>query len=146
MPAKNQDRPGSAVVSTSTSLTGGVRLAIGSVAVAAQGGVVFPDLLQGDGQVRDEDDVVVAEDHLDLGAGAVEAERPAGFGRDGDGAVAGLDGDEPQAPLHGIEDTRYPVFYGIRTPRSLFHEVMGGLPRGPGRLPGQMRGHAKGGR
>jgi hypothetical protein len=45
------------------------------VAVSAQRGVVFPDLFQGDGQVGDEDDVVVAEDHFDLGAGGVEAER-----------------------------------------------------------------------
>ena len=95
MPAKNQHRPGRAGGSPSLLLAGGVRLSAGGVAVAAQGGVVFPDLLQGDGQVGDQDDVVAAEDHLDLGAGAVEAERPAGFGGDGDGPVAGLDGDEP---------------------------------------------------
>jgi hypothetical protein len=70
--------------------------------------------------VRDEDDVVVAEDDLYLGAWVVEAEGAAGFGGNGDGAVAWLDGDEPQAPLHGIEDSSYPVFPEIRTRASVF--------------------------
>jgi hypothetical protein len=35
--------------------------------------------------VRQQDQVVVAEDDLDLGAGQVQAQRPAGLGGDGDG-------------------------------------------------------------
>ncbi len=93
---------------------------LAALAVTAHGGVVFSCLLQGDGQVGDEDDVVVAEDDLYLGAWVVEAERAAGFGGDGDGPVAGLEGDEPKAPLHGIEDIRYPVFPEIRTRASVF--------------------------
>ena len=84
-----------------------MRLSAGGVAVAAQCGVVFPDLFQGDGQVGDEHDVVVAEDDFDLGAAGVQAECPPGFGRDGDGAVAWLDGDEPKAPLNESKDIQY---------------------------------------
>jgi ABC-type xylose transport system substrate-binding protein len=50
--------------------------------------------------MRDQNDVVVAQDDFDLRAGAVQAQRPPGFGRDGDGPVAGLDADEPKASLH----------------------------------------------
>jgi hypothetical protein len=49
MPAGNQHPPGRAGVSTSPALAGGARLPTGGVAVAAQGGAVFPDLPQGDG-------------------------------------------------------------------------------------------------
>jgi hypothetical protein len=49
MPAGNQHPPGRAGVSTAPALAGGARLPTGGVAVAAQGGAVFPDLPQGDG-------------------------------------------------------------------------------------------------
>src|ERR1041385_4693664 len=67
---------------------------------AAGGGAVVANPVQADGDVRDQDQVVVAEDDLDLGAGQVQAQRPAGLGGDGDGPVAGLHRDEPQAPFH----------------------------------------------
>ena len=59
MPAGNQHPPGRAGVSTSPPLAGGARLPAGGVAVAAQGGAVFPDLLQR-WPGGDQDDVVVA--------------------------------------------------------------------------------------
>src|SRR5204862_3617686 len=67
---------------------------------AAGGDAVVANPVQADGDVRDQDQVVVAEDDLDLGAGQVQAQRPAGLGGDGDGPVAGLDRDEPQASFH----------------------------------------------
>ena len=69
-----------------------------------RGGVVLY-LFQGDGDVRDEEQVVVAEDDLDLGAGRVEAQRPAGFGGGGDHSPAGLDSDETEASLHVTQNT-----------------------------------------
>lgn len=48
----------------------------------------------------DEDQVVVAENDLDLGARAIQAEGAACLGGDGDGAVAWLYGDEPETSLH----------------------------------------------
>lgn len=60
MPAGNQHPPVRAGVSPSPPLAGGARLPAGGVAVAAHGGAVFPDPPQGDGQVGDQDDVVVA--------------------------------------------------------------------------------------
>lgn len=71
MPPGTQHRPGPRQPKPLASAGQWCRLPAGGVAAAAQGGVVFPDLFQGDGQVGDQDDVVVAQDHLDLGAGAV---------------------------------------------------------------------------
>src|SRR5204862_514181 len=45
-------------------------------------------------------EVVVEQDDFNLGAGQVQAQRPAGLGGDGDGAVAGLHRDETQASFH----------------------------------------------
>lgn len=61
-----------------------------------------PGLFQRDGEVGNEQQVVVAQDHFQLGAGFVQAQRAPGFGRDGDDTAAGLDGHEPQAFLHGL--------------------------------------------
>jgi len=59
-------------------------------------------LFQRDGDVRDEQQVVVAEDDLHLGPGRVQAQRPPGLGGDGDRPAAGLHGHEPQASLHAL--------------------------------------------
>src|SRR5689334_11937955 len=69
---------------------------------AARGGrgAVVADLLQPDGDVRHQDQVVVAQDDFDLGAGQVQAQRPAGLGGDSDGPVARLHRDETQASFH----------------------------------------------
>ena len=58
-------------------------------------GPVVANLLQPDNDIRQQDQVVVAEDDLDLGAGQVQAQRPAGLGADGDSPVAGLYRDDP---------------------------------------------------
>src|SRR2546429_8630505 len=58
-------------------------------AAGGGGGAVVADLLQPDGDVRQQDQVVVAEDDLDLGAGQVQAQRPAGLGGGGGGSGAG---------------------------------------------------------
>jgi hypothetical protein len=74
---------------------------------AARGGrgAVVANLLQPDGDVRHQDQVVVAQDHFDLGAGQVQTQRPARLGGDSNGAVAGLHRDETQASFHRDEDT-----------------------------------------
>jgi hypothetical protein len=59
MPAGNQHPPGRIGVRPSPPLAGGARLPAGDVAVAAQRGAVFPDLLQR-WPGGDQDDVIVA--------------------------------------------------------------------------------------
>jgi hypothetical protein len=57
-------------------------------------------LFQRNGHVRDEQQVILAQDDLDLGAGGVQPQRAARLGGDGDRTAAGLNGHESQASLH----------------------------------------------
>jgi hypothetical protein len=63
-----------------------------------RGGVVVADPVQRDGDVGAQDQVVAAEDDLDLGARQIRAQRPAGLGRGGDGLVAGCTATNRRRP------------------------------------------------
>lgn len=66
----------------------------------AGGAGVLRHLGEGDGDMRDQEEVGVAEDDLNLGTWGVQAKGPAGFGGDGDDPAAGLYSHESQTSLH----------------------------------------------
>lgn len=96
--------------------------------VVLGGGAVW-HLVEGDCHVGDEDQVVVTEDDLDLGAGPVQAQRPPGFDRDGDRAAAGLDGNESEASTHRKQDNKLPGSREYDHAGAWFDYVEAGLTR-----------------